>query len=78
LCSGRVITASHLGVLAPPAAASPSGTLADAVGEAEYRRIMSALQQCNGNQTRAAKLLGISRGTLVSRLDRYRFPRPRK
>ena len=36
--------------------------------DAERERILAALEQCVGNQTRAAELLGISRRTLVSRL----------
>ena len=46
--------------------------------DAERRRIASALEQCAGNQPKAAKLLGMSRGTLVSRLDAHGLPRPRK
>jgi DNA-binding NtrC family response regulator len=44
----------------------------------ERERIVKALEACGGNQTRAAKLLGISRRTLVNRLDEYGLPRPRK
>ncbi len=44
----------------------------------ERRRIADALEACAGNQTQAAKRLGISRRTLVDRLDRYGFRRPRK
>jgi len=44
----------------------------------ERARIIDALEQCAGNQTRAAKLLGISRNTLLARLDAYGIPRPRK
>jgi DNA-binding NtrC family response regulator len=44
----------------------------------ERRRILSALEHCHGNQTRAAKHLGISRATLVNRLSLYNIPRPRK
>jgi two-component system, NtrC family, response regulator AtoC len=47
-------------------------------GASERERILSALEECAGNQTRAAKLLGISRRTLVSRLGHYNLPRPRK
>jgi DNA-binding NtrC family response regulator len=43
----------------------------------ERERIIRALEQCAGNQTHAAKLLGISRRTLVSRLADYAIPRPR-
>jgi DNA-binding NtrC family response regulator len=44
----------------------------------EKERIIEALKQSAGNQTRCAELLGISRRTLVSRLDKYGLPRPRK
>jgi DNA-binding NtrC family response regulator len=44
----------------------------------ERQRIINALEQCGGNQGKAAELLGISRRTLISRLDEYKLPRPRK
>jgi two-component system response regulator AtoC len=44
----------------------------------ERKRIIDALARAAGNQSRAAELLGISRRTLVSRLDAYALPRPRK
>ena len=44
----------------------------------ERRRIIEALEQCAGNQTRAANLLGMSLRTLVSRLAEYNVARPRK
>jgi hypothetical protein len=46
--------------------------------DAERDRIVAALAQCAWNQTSAAKLLGISRRTLVTRLTQYGLPRPRK
>ncbi|MBK7862112.1 MAG: sigma 54-interacting transcriptional regulator [Archangiaceae bacterium] len=46
--------------------------------EAERQRIMSALETHGGNQTLAAKQLGISRRTMLNRLDAYAIPRPRK
>jgi two-component system response regulator AtoC len=55
-----------------------SQTLANAVADLERQRIIEVLNQCGGNQTRAARMLGISRNTLLARLDAYGFPRPRK
>ena len=61
----------------PPATREPEA-LRGAVETLERERIVEALEQCSGNQTRAAKLLGISRRMLISRLEGYRIPRPRK
>jgi DNA-binding NtrC family response regulator len=44
----------------------------------EKHRIEQALAACGGNQSRAAKLLGIARSTLVLRLEAYGITRPRK
>jgi transcriptional regulator with PAS, ATPase and Fis domain len=46
--------------------------------QAEARAILAALARCGGSQTDAAKVLGISRRTLLNRLDAYGLPRPRK
>lgn len=90
LAGGRVITASHLvgldegasglayGVPLAMGGTSARSGLQEAREEAEYRRIVEAMRACQGNQTRAAKALGISRGTLIARLERYNVPRPRK
>jgi transcriptional regulator with PAS, ATPase and Fis domain len=47
-------------------------------GSEERDRLIRALEACGGNQTRAAELLGISRRTLINRLDRWKLPRPQK
>jgi DNA-binding protein Fis len=39
---------------------------------------MKALNDAGGNQTRAARILGVSRRTLLNRLDALDLPRPRK
>jgi two-component system, NtrC family, response regulator AtoC len=46
--------------------------------EVEKRRVVRALDLCQGNQTKAAAMLGISRTTLVARIQVYGLPRPRK
>ena len=40
--------------------------------------VINALAQCAGNQTQAARVLGISRRTLEKRLEEFALPRPRK
>jgi two-component system, NtrC family, response regulator AtoC len=65
----------------PPAGATMafgSGSLPAEVDALERERILAALAQCGGNQTQAAEMLGISRRTLLRRLDEYAVPRPRK
>jgi two-component system response regulator AtoC len=57
-----------------PAASSLHGEI-DAL---ERQRILDALDKTAGNQTRAAKLLGIARRTLIHRMESYGLPRPRK
>jgi transcriptional regulator with GAF, ATPase, and Fis domain len=42
------------------------------------QRILEALMECGGNNTEAAKLLGVSRRTLGKWLEAYGIPRPRK
>ena len=46
--------------------------------EMERQRILDALEECGGNQTKAAALLGMPRRTFVKRLDAYKIARPRK
>ena len=45
--------------------------------EEERAAIEAALHACGGNQTRAAKLLGIGRRTLFNRMREFKFARPR-
>jgi two-component system response regulator AtoC len=65
---------------------APGGVAAGAQGairedrtrSGELDRILGALAACNGNQTRAAKQLGMPRRTFVAKLGFYDVPRPRK
>ncbi|WP_394824437.1 sigma 54-interacting transcriptional regulator [Pendulispora albinea] len=69
LCEGRALEPAHL-------------LLDDAPGVAhepdERQQILDALEASEGNQTRAAEILGVSRRTLINRLEEYDLPRPRK
>jgi DNA-binding NtrC family response regulator len=75
------ITRAELAALpspAKPVAVSPASRDPSASEAAtERQRVIDALDQCAGNQTRAAKLLGISLRTLVNRLKKHEIPRPR-
>ncbi|HTQ46401.1 MAG TPA: sigma 54-interacting transcriptional regulator [Polyangiaceae bacterium] len=63
----------------PPASMSGSAPLLkDELAALERQRIVDALERCTWNQTRAAKMLGMSRGVLMARLDQYGIARPRK
>ncbi len=71
----------------PPAADDPPPSiqtrhtmkmLKSSLDEVEKKAILEALEQTNGNQSAAAKLLGIGRHALLNRLDAYGIARPRK
>ena len=58
-------------------AVSDAARILEATDNLEKERIVDALAKCNGNQTRAAQMLGISRRVLINRILRYDLPRPR-
>ncbi len=82
LCNGSVIELDDLpldkiaATLPPARRAQPVPARID--DEAEKAQIVAALAQCNGNQTRAASMLGYSLRKLVYLMTRYQLPRPRK
>jgi DNA-binding NtrC family response regulator len=56
----------------------PPPALKEELEALERQRILDALERCAWNQTRAARILGLSRGVLMARLDQYGIARPRK
>jgi two-component system, NtrC family, response regulator AtoC len=68
--TSRVLVTAGLPIDVPP---SPGSSAMDA----ERDRVIAALTACGGNQSRAAKELGISRNTLIRKLDIYRI-RPQR
>jgi len=87
LCSGTAITAEHLLLdrsvsvmeeVAGHESESLALTLRQRRSELERRLVIDALKQCDGNQSKAARLLGISRKALIVRMDAFSIPRPRK
>ena len=93
LCTGDAITLEHvppemMTTLVPEAARPPRGAVPTTIPPppssqeeaqaGERTRIVRALALCAGNQTKAARILGVSRRTLVSLLGRFDLPRPRK
>jgi two-component system, NtrC family, response regulator AtoC len=80
LCAGDVIEPEHFcaGAAAALAAVPPDDPAPGGAGVAPRDALVEALARCGGNQTQAARLLGISRRTFLARLDRLGVARPRK
>ena len=75
LCAGaETIEPQHLSI----GPSERTGGLKEDLSKLEREKILRTLDEVGGNQTRAAKLLGISRHALLDRLDRYGIVRPRK
>jgi sigma-54-dependent transcriptional regulator len=75
LAEGGSITAEHVLL---GGAKMPSVSPVDGAASDERQRILDALAKTNGNQTRAAELLGISRRALVYRMEIAKISGPQK
>jgi len=75
LADGDLVTSRVLETAGLPANAPPPGGSAEAT---ERDRVIAALTECGGNQSRAARRLGISRNTLIARIRKYGLARPRR
>jgi DNA-binding NtrC family response regulator len=77
--SAPVEPAARGGGLSGPAATGASlEVLRREMDALQRQRVIDALERAGGNQKEAAALLGISRRTLISRIEQYDLPRPRK
>ena len=81
MARGAPISPRHLLFRASPTPVVPDEPAAqpealDPEDAADRARVVRALEECGGNQSRAAKLLGISRTTLITKLRIYKIKRP--
>lgn len=67
LCTGPCIQPEHL----PPRVCELPAASLDPLAAAEREAIVRALHRHDGNRTRAAKVLGIHRSTLLRKMKRY-------
>jgi DNA-binding NtrC family response regulator len=55
----------------PPAQTAPPSPVVEPLTAAERAAIVAALEACGGNQSRAARQLGISRRTLIYKMRKH-------
>ncbi len=73
----RVRDPAYSSVGTRPIAIGDGVNMRDQIAEVERATIISALDECGGNQTRAAQKLGISRRSLIYKLEKYGLkPKP--
>jgi transcriptional regulator with PAS, ATPase and Fis domain len=82
MSQGRPITAADLRLETSNDATTGETALppsAEAISDGdEATALKELLARFAGNQSRAAKALGIARSTLIARMERFGIPRPRK
>lgn len=75
-CPGGMIGADHL----PPQISSPQPSCREAqlppnesLDDVKRRRLVDALKRANGNQSEAARLLGLSRTSVWNQMKKYKI-----
>jgi len=77
LGDGRKVTLADLPGLSTPGPGRAQGRLDAHLEDVEKARIKSALEACGGNQSAAARRLGISRRALIYRMEKHGLkPKP--
>ncbi len=71
MADGNVLRTADFGLAAPGTSAAEVRTLKDVREEAEKDAVIRVLSRVNGNMSRAAELLGVSRPTLYDLLNRF-------
>jgi transcriptional regulator with GAF, ATPase, and Fis domain len=75
LCEGGLITSEHLPIgiasAARPPAAAAARPAAQTLDDAEREMVRDALARAGNNQSQAARLLGVSRAQLRSRMEKH-------
>ena len=71
LCTGPFIEVQHLPprIVLPPSGGTPPGKIADENGQRES--FLKILRECDGNQSEAARRLGVSRVTVWNRIKKF-------
>ena len=81
LCAAPILEQEHLGTLATASHASEGKAYrsegATPLADLEKQAVTDALRRANGNKSRAAALLGVSRMQLYTRLKRFGLGGPR-
>jgi transcriptional regulator with GAF, ATPase, and Fis domain len=79
LCEGGLITREHLpldlvSAAPPPRGMSPTAQTPDTLAAAERDMILQALARSGNNKSKAARLLGLTRAQLRSRIEKHQIP----
>jgi transcriptional regulator with AAA-type ATPase domain len=78
LAEGDVVTSRVLVAAGLPTEAPPPPVAGGSAEDAKRDRVIAALAACGGNQSRAARMLRISRNTLIALIKRFGLARPRR
>jgi len=74
ICDGGLIAAEHLPAPRPgngKGAGSPALASSQSLGDVERNLVENALKEARNNKALAARLLGITRSQLYSRIQKY-------